>query len=310
MSLKNTSNSTSFLRKDCSRFTFDFGDVPVEQYAKSLDVLFHDTPFREMVARRNRFVEAARRTRPDSSEMNALYKNVKQVDAKIADFILGELVYANIYSGENLETFSFRNLLKFYVDYSKEGAQGSVKELTQNLFKLTFMADTIDSVLVDIRMNMRDLFGESIGFEQFNTVMQVLSQLRTYLNSVISKDREDKRKELFFEYADSINDYLNKRMKTYAEKVKKLEEPIKPHTDTDVLNALDKIYGTTNRFNSHFIKHTESGGAYVDAQMLSREMKCDLTTKLLKGIDKVLPSGELNFNFNITDRILKIADKA
>ena len=172
------------------------------------------------------------------------------------------------------------------------------------------MADTIESVLVDIRLNMRELFGESIGFEQFNTVMQVLSQLRTYLNSVVSKDREDKRKELFFEYADSINDYLNKRMKTYAEKVNKLEETIKPHTEADILKALDKIYGTTNRFDSHFIKHTESGGAYIDAQVLSREMKCDLTTKLLKGIDKVLPSGELNFNFNITDRILKIADKA
>lgn len=290
-------------------YTFNFKDVPVDKYTEVLDVLFHNPDFSEAVEKRNRLVNSAGRLRQGSTEMRSLINTIQQRDRKLADMMYSAMVQANLRSTESYEFLSFTTLLKYYVNYGQDGMKERVDRLARQLDKVTFLADMLESLVTDIKEDMRGIFDGKIEFNQFDAVAQVLAQLRGFFNSVRKdEDSTSPEAQLYMDYADSINEYLDKRLKTYTGKFRKLRPATPAYTEQDMIDALNQFFGTGKLFGRNFIKHTDTGGSYIDATMLALNLKPEQLIKLY-GIVSQQPKDSssdamMKYSFRVTDAIM------
>ena len=288
-------------------YVFDFKDVPIEKYAQTLDVLFRHPDFIAGVEKRNRLLKSASNCKSKSSEVASLIRIVQQHDRKLADIMYAAIVQTNIHSDSGLEYFTLSTLLHYYVDYSRDGMSELVQKLKADLYKVTFLADMLESVVVDVRSEMQDVFGDSFKFQQFDGVLQVLNQLRGFFNSVRPKDYSQPETQLFGDYADSINDYLAKRLKTYVAKYNKMHPEYTAYTDQDVIDALN-AYFSTDIFGADNIGHTDAGCPYVNIATVKNKLNAEQTLML----EKILNTDKLNTKeyktqcYTVTDLLVKL----
>lgn len=266
-------------------YTFNFKDVPSEKYASALDRLFSNPDFAEAVQKRNELVRAASRVPQNSPQMASLIRAIQEKDKKLAMNMYSLLVQVNVRSDENYDFLNFGQLLRYYVDYSKPGMQETVDQLALNLDKVTFLTDTLESIVVDVKSYMTTIFNGSVEFNQFDGVLQVLKQMQGFFNFARTKDIDSKDNDLYCEYADSINAYVDKRMKTYSTKHRKLHPQLPGFTQDQMIEALNLFFGENKMFNECFIAKTESGGCYIDGMKLIPNLSEEQTAKL----DKLVP---------------------
>lgn len=297
-----------FVRKQPTIYTFNFKDVPASKYAETLDVLFHNPDFNEAVEKRNRLVKPADRLRPGSSEMVNLVRTIQQHDRKLADIMYASIVQTNLHSEVGYDFLSFGTLLKYYVDYSKDGIKERVDNMAANLDKVTFLADMLESVVTDVKADMREIFDGEVEFNQFDAVLKVLTQLRGFFKSTRRNDADSPEAQLYFDYSDSINDYLEKRLKTYTEKYRKLHPAAQVYTEADLIEGLNQFFGRSEKFDKSFIKHTESGGCYIDVVHLCFNLDRLQTEKIEQVTAKMksnnITNDTLRYSFNVTDLIM------
>lgn len=289
-------------------YTFDFKDVPGEKYAEAFELLFCDPDFCDMVAKRNNLVNTAGRIRQNSSEMMSLIKAIQQRDRKLADLLFATIVQVNLHSDSTYDFFSLNTLMKYYVDYSKDGIKEKINRLSANLDKVVFLSDMLESVLTDVKADMRDVFNGFIEFQQFDGVQKMMQQLRGFFHSVRKGDDTPDAK-LYYQYADSINDYLDKRLKTYSEKRIKFKPTIKTYTAEQMVDGINQFFDSGKHFGMNFIKRTENGGAYIDAIALAFNLSQSQTDKLDKALTAAkvkvdVSKDALKYCFHVTDVIM------
>lgn len=294
------------VRNQPTIYSFHFKDVPPSKYAETLDVLFHNPDYNEDVEKRNRLVKSAQRLRPGSSEMANLVRTIQQYDRKLADILYASIVQTNLHSEVGYDFLSFSTLLKYYVDYSKDGNKKRVDRMAANLDKVTFLADMLESIVTDVKADMREIFNGSVEFNQFDSVLNVLTQLRGFFKSARSNDADSPEALLYFDYSDSINDYLEKRLKTYTDKYRKLHPAAPVYTEAYLIEGLNQFFGRSDKFNESFIKHTESGGCYIDVVYLCFNLDRQQTEKIesLKINPTTLTDETLRYSFKVTDLIM------
>lgn len=296
------------IRMQPTIYTFNFRDTPTALYTKALQALFLNPDYAEAVEKRNRLVRSASRLRPNSSELRNLANTIVQKDRRLADILYATLVQTNVNSTETLNSISFDTLLKYYVDYSKEGMAELTEQLSTHLDSVTFLADMIESLIVDIKSEMVKIFNDDVEFQQFDGVSLALTQLRGFFKRMCSIDDNSPEAKLYFEYADSINDYMYKRLKTYTKKYRKLHPEPPVYTEADLMEGLNAFMGRD--MPHHYIKHTNSGGAYIDVVALIPDLDeqhtalLDKTTEKLNASDTV--DKTLKYNFALTDAIMKL----
>lgn len=297
-----------FVRSQPTIYSFHFKDVPPSKYAETLDVLFHNPDYNDAVEKRNRLVKSAERLRPDSSEMRNLVRTIQQRDRKLADIMYATIVQTNLHSEVGYDFLSFSTLLKYYVDYSKEGNKERVDRLAANLDKVTFLADMLESVVTDVKADMYEIFNGRMEFNQFDAVLKVLTQLRGFFKSARRGDVDSPEAQLYFDYSDSINDYLEKRLKTYTAKYRKLHPAAPAYTEADLIEGLNQFFGRSGMFNESFIKRTESGGCYIDVVKLCFNLDSQ-QVKRIESIKVKMKSNShtdetLRYSFDVTDLIM------
>lgn len=306
---KSTLTREQVVRNQPTVYTFNFKDVPVSKYAETLDVLFHNPDYNDAVEKRNRLVKSADRMRPGSSEMANIARTIQQHDRKLADIMYASIVQTNLHSEVSNDFLSFDTLLKYYVDYRKDGMRERIDRMAANLDKVTFLADMLESVVTDVKADMRHVFDGNIDFNQFDAVSNVLTQLRGFFKSARSKDANSPEAQLYIDYADSINDYLEKRLKTYTDKYRKLHPAAPVYTEDDLVEGLNQFFGRNDKFDMSLIGHTESGGCYIDFKALSLRLDDRDVEKLKKVSDKMKSNNttdvELRYSFNATDLIMR-----
>ena len=266
-------------------YTFNFRDVPADKYAEALERLFSNPDFAEAVRNRNELVRAASRIPQNSPQMASLIRAIQEKDKKLAMNMYSLLVQVNVRSDESYDFLNFGQLLRYYVDYSKPGMQETVDKLAINLDKVTFLTDALESIVVDVKSYMTTIFNGRVEFHQFDGVMQVLKQMQGFFNFARTKDINSKDNDLYCEYADSINAYVDKRMKTYSEKHRKLHPQLPGFTKDQMVEAINLFFGEDKKFNETFIARTESGGCYIDGMKLIPNLSEEQTAKL----DKLVP---------------------
>ena len=297
------------VRNQPTVYTFNFKDVPVSKYAETLDVLFHNPDYNDAVDKRNRLVKSSDRLRPGSSEMANIVRTIQQHDRKLADIMYAAIVQTNLHSDVSNDFLTFDTLLKYYVDYRKAGMRERVSRMAANLDKVTFLADMLESVVTDVKADMRHVFDDVVEFHQFDAVSHVLTQLRGFFNTARSKDVDSPEAQLYFDYSDSINDYLEKRLKTYTDKYRKLHPAAPVYTEDDLVEGINQFFGRNDKFDMSLIGHTESGGCYIDFKALSLRLDDRDADKLKKVSDKMKSNNttdvELRYSFNATDLIMR-----
>ena len=297
------------VRNQPTVYTFNFKDVPVSKYAETLDVLFHNPDYNEAVEKRNRLVKSADRLRPGTSEMANIVRTIQQHDRKLADIMYASIVQTNLHSEVSNDFLSFDTLLKYYVDYRKDGMRECVSRMAANLDKVTFLADMLESVVTDVKADMRHVFEDVVEFHQFDAVLHVLTQLRGFFNTARSKDVDSPEAQLYFDYSDSINDYLEKRLKTYTDKYRKLHPAAPVYTEDDLVEGLNQFFGRNDKFDMSLIAHTDSGGCYINFTQLSLRLDNSDIEKLSKVTEKMRSNNiadvELRDSFNATDLIMR-----
>ena len=297
------------VRNQPTVYTFNFKDVPVSKYAETLDVLFHNPDYNDAVDKRNRLVKSSDRLRPGSSEMANIVRTIQQHDRKLADIMYAAIVQTNLHSDVSNDFLTFDTLLKYYVDYRKAGMRERVSRMAANLDKVTFLADMLESVVTDVKDDMRQVFDDVVEFRQFDAVSQVLTQLRGFFRSARRGNLDSPEAQLYTDYSDSINDYLEKRLKTYTDKYRKLHPAAPVYTEDDLVEGLNQFFGRNDKFDMSLIAHTDSGGCYIDFKALSLRLDDRDVEKLKKVSDKMKSNNttdvELRYSFNATDLIMR-----
>ena len=266
-------------------YTFNFKDVPAEKYTEALERLFSNPDFAEAVRNRNELVRAASRIPQNSPQMASIIRAIQEKDKKLSMNMYSLLVQVNLRSDESYDFLNFGQLLRYYVDYSKPGMQDNVDKLSIDLDKVTFLADTLERIVIDVKSNMKEIFGGRIDFNQFDSVLQVLKQMQGFFNFARTKDINSKDNDLYCAYANSISAYVGKRMKTYSEKRRKLHPQLPGFTQDQMVEALNLFFDKKGFFNESFIAKTESGGCYIDGMKLIANLDEEQTAKL----DKLVP---------------------
>ena len=286
-------------------YTFNFRDVPADKYAEALERLFSNPDFAEAVRNRNELVRAASRIPQNSPQMASLIRAIQEKDKKLAMNMYSLLVQVNVRSDESYDFLNFGQLLRYYVDYSKPGMQETVDKLAINLDKVTFLTDALESIVVDVKSYMTTIFNGRVEFHQFDGVMQVLKQMQGFFNFARTKDINSKDNDLYCEYADSINAYVDKRMKTYSEKHRKLHPQLPGFTQDQMVEAINLFFGEDKKFNESFIARTESGGCYIDGMKLIPNLNKEQTAKLDKLVPRPKEGNSMQKYFlSVTDAIM------
>ena len=286
-------------------YTFNFRDVPADKYAEALERLFSNPDFAEAVRNRNELVRAASRIPQNSPQMASLIRAIQEKDKKLAMNMYSLLVQVNVRSDESYDFLNFGQLLRYYVDYSKPGMQETVDKLAINLDKVTFLTDALESIVVDVKSYMTTIFNGRVEFHQFDGVMQVLKQMQGFFNFARTKDINSKDNDLYCEYADSINAYVDKRMKTYSEKHRKLHPQLPGFTQDQMVEAINLFFGEDKKFNETFIARTESGGCYIDGMKLIPNLSEEQTAKLDKLVPRPKEGNSMQKYFlSVTDAIM------
>ena len=286
-------------------YTFNFKDVPMERYAETIKLLFHDPNFSDAVEKRNALVKCAGRMKQNSQEMLSLIKQIQHRDHRLADILFATLVQTNRRSDVTYDFLSFTTMLKYYVDYSKTGIMKKVDELTAHLDKITFLSEFLEAELVEVAQGMRLVFGDTIEFQQFDGVQQSLKQLKGFFRTIRSNNDNTPEADLYWQYSDSISEYMGKRLKTYSEKYKKLHPRPRVFSVDEMVKAINRIFGIDEHLAQAFIKRTESGGAYIDATALLFNLDGRKAEIIDKMTGKVSNKKSLNYSFTVTDAIMK-----
>lgn len=286
-------------------YTFNFKDVPAEQYVKPLEILFSNADFYNLMENRNEMVRSACRIPQNSPKMPLLIKAIQDKDLKLAKQVYAALVQINLHSKVTFDFLNFGQLLRYYVDYSKPGIRETVSRLSVNLDKITFYADSLEDLLNQARADMREIFNGTTEFKQFDGVVESLKQLEGFFNYSRTKDINSKDNDLYCEYADSINAYMEKRMQTYSAKYRKLHPQLPGFTQDQMIEALNLFFEENGKFNESFISTTESGGKYIDAVKLSFNIDEEQTKKLDKLVPKPKEGNSIQkYCLNVTDAIM------
>lgn len=219
---KKTAERVAEIMNQPTQYVFDLTDVDTKYYTEAINVLFNDPKFKDAVEKRNRFVRSAGGLRQNSPEIINLVRIIQQHDRRLADTLFATLVMANLHAQQTYERMSIDEMLRQYVDMTQEGAQERADQLKLNLDKLTFLADILDGILLDVKQSMDELTKGEVDFKQFDAVRDSLTLVKVFFGQVHGKDYDNPEAKLFVEYADSIDDYMTKRLKTYSEKLKKI----------------------------------------------------------------------------------------
>ena len=300
----------SFLAKP-TVYTFDFKDVPIDAYTKTLSALFRDPTFTADVEKRNRLVKSAKQLKVGSSMMSNLVRTVEANDRKLADKMYAAIVQTNLRSDVGQELLSFATLLHYYVDYSQDGVRDRLKKLTNNLYRTTFLADMLESVVVDVKSDMDFIFHGEAEFLQFDGVLQVLNQLRGFFKSVRPQDADSPESQLYLDYSDSINDYLEKRLKTYSEKITKLHPENADYTYKDLIAAANHFLPSEKPFDENIIGYTETNCPYLKAYAMMERMTDDQKRKFEKAVfthtgKRSDVNNPMQFCFAVTDTLIQL----
>lgn len=189
-----------------------------EEYKRLFEVLFNSEKWVKTVERRQRMFNVA--SRPGAN-VSSIRKGVEQDDRRVADMILHAMQIHEC-SKEGDGDIIVKDLWAQIPEDDKEKNELKQK-CRESLNVVVFLADMLETKLMNIEQYLSGIFPEgNYHFEQFNGVKVALDQLCTVFGKTRDMQGEE-AKQVYADYADSIEAYLTKRMKTFLDKTDKIK---------------------------------------------------------------------------------------
>lgn len=184
-----------------------------KDYVPVIEMLVHDEKFMKIVAHRQRMFDVANRP---GANVSAITKGIEQDDRRAADMLLLAFIRRTMVQVEH-KNVPFGDLLNTIpVSDTKRRELG--KRVGRMLDMVVFFSDIIESKLATIQEDLQVLFpDENYHFEQFDGVRTALQQLASAFSLTRSQGSEEEQ-QLFADYAESMENYYDKRMNTYQAK--------------------------------------------------------------------------------------------
>ena len=284
----------------------NFSEVDSQAYAETLTALFNLPAFKELEDKRNSIVDALSRCN-NVAMYNSLYDSMSTKTNAMAAFIARALADTYINHTDHLERTSLSDLFRYHVDYEREGIKEKANTLNRNLMKLIFLADLTETLCMDIRSQMKDVFNGYADHTSFNGVSAALSQLRGYLQASRTCFKEKEYSDLYSDYSDSVNAYLDKRLNTFTRKVASKMPSVHGYTEQELLDALNQFFDTDRKFGRRFIQRNEQGGRFINVPLLAMELNDAQTAKIDKYVryDRRDNDAVSEYCYRVTDIIMR-----
>lgn len=205
----------TFMSPTVHAFTLD--NLKGEEYGDVLDMLFHEKEWTERIEKRNRLYHGIDRM-PEQNRPAAI-RALKDSDTWLGYRLLQTLVMKSVHVG----TIEHKPLKEYYAELPKDKESMAKQDKISFLLNATvFLCDIIESKIKDVNTLLRELFNDdSMGFEQMDGVLIALRQMSDFFEATRDKG-STAEKEIFADYAESIEKYMDGRMKTYFERIKKI----------------------------------------------------------------------------------------
>jgi len=205
----------TFMNPTVHAFTLD--NLKGEEYGAVLDMLFHEKEWTERIEKRNRLYHGIDRM-PEQNRPAAI-RALKDADTWLGNRLLQTLVMKSVHVGK----IEHKPLKEYYAELPKDRESMAKQDKISFLLNATvFLCDIIESKIKDVNTLLRELFNDdSMGFEQMDGVLIALRQMSDFFEATRDKG-STAEKEIFADYAESIEKYMDGRMKTYLERIKKI----------------------------------------------------------------------------------------
>lgn len=200
-------------------YPYALDDLKGTDYADTLEMLFHEKDWQERMARRNRIYHGIDRMPVQNRQ--AAVRALEDADRWFAHRLLQALVMRSVQVTRH-ETLSLNSCFQ---KLPKDANTIEKQKRLSRLFNATvFLADIIESKITDINELICNLFNDkTLAFEQMDGVLAALRQMHDFFCATRDKGTVEEQ-ILFADYADSIENYMEGRMKTYVERLNQLRE--------------------------------------------------------------------------------------
>lgn len=200
-------------------YPYALDDLKGADYADTLEMLFHEKDWQERMARRNRIYHGIDRM-PEQNRPSAV-RALEDADRWFANRLLQALVLRSV----QVTTREHQTMDVYYKELPADAETMEKRDrLARMLDATVFLMDIIESKITDINDLMRSLFNDNtMVFEQMDGVLAALRQMHDFFGATRDKGSMEEQ-NLFADYAESIENDMDGRMKTYVERAKKLRE--------------------------------------------------------------------------------------
>lgn len=202
---------------DSTMYAYTLDNVKGEAYGDTLDMLFHEKDWMERIERRNRIYHSIERMPVQNRP--AAVRALQDADTWLGKRLLQALLMRSVHVGK----IEHKPLKEYYEELPKDEETLAKRDKISLLVNSTvFLCDIIESKIKDVNSLLRDVFkDDSMGFEQMDGVLIALRQMSDFFEATRDKG-STAEKEVFADYAESIEKYMDGRMKTYLERIKKI----------------------------------------------------------------------------------------
>lgn len=204
--------------------SYNLEDLSPQHLADAMPMFYHEPKYQELNRKREHAYQAKFRKGSNVLSSNIL---LRKMDDKMGRMLL-EFLAERSNKNRRRTKKTLGMLLQDKLD-NKELAQEDVRkyqELSLTTEKALFLADMLDSVLVDINALMKPLFGNvNAKYEGLDALSSSMKAFRTTFN-VNNDNRTPEEQTLYTEYVESLEAFFQRRMKTYTAKRKKIQDEL------------------------------------------------------------------------------------
>lgn len=206
--------------KKCETYDLplDITSNTAKDYMPALQMLLNDGDFQQLIDHRSRMYNARGRA---GANQYMICKGIVNDDRKIGSFLLRLFQNNNMENGIS-KTIPF-NQLWDSIPKDDEKKQKLKVLCSRSLDMVIFLADVMESKIKDIREYLATIFDKEYDYAQFEGVVAAINQLESLFGRTRDKGSMEE-KLLFAEYAQSLEDFFDKRMKTFITKDTKLQK--------------------------------------------------------------------------------------
>ena len=191
-------------------YDFDLGRFTGSEYASELDLVFNSEDWVSLVGKRHKLVTSLFR----GGKKEMVYPLVEKIDRKLSEMLYYNLFMRCITRADKAAGETVYDFFSQFAGTEKECRAVAFWEISKRVY---FVVDVLMGYVTDIKGILNELDEEQrvINYHGLEATLGNLQQIVFSLNG----KKADEDRELFFEYSDRIEEYIESQVKEFDSKI-------------------------------------------------------------------------------------------